>query len=161
MGRRSRARRATRHRSRLTDTAGGRRRLPPRPAPLSDERPKAPWHPFPLVELCVLVGIVLIVLGLIVGFDSDRGQLALVCGVLLALARRARHRGARALRRLQVPLERARRPARRSSPPRVLFFARAPWIAVAVGAALVFALALLGLPHRVPPPLGRTVVPLT
>jgi hypothetical protein len=51
---------------------------------LSDERPKAPWHPFPLVELCVLVGIVLIVLGLIVGFDSDRGQLALVCGVLLA-----------------------------------------------------------------------------
>ena len=79
MGRRSRARRAA--------AARRPRRAPaprPRPAPLSDERPKAPWHPFPLVELCVLVGIVLIVLGLIVGFDSDRGRLALLCGSLLA-----------------------------------------------------------------------------
>src|SRR3954470_16109440 len=79
MGRRSRARRA----------AGIAPASPtpppaPRPAPLSDERPKAPWHPVPLVELCVLVGIVLIVIGLIVGFESSRGQLALVCGVLLA-----------------------------------------------------------------------------
>ena len=32
---------------------------------LLNEPPKSPWHPFPLVELCVLAGIVLIVLGLL------------------------------------------------------------------------------------------------
>ena len=46
------------------------------------ERPKAPWHPFPLVELCVLAGIVLLVLGLI-NFDTDRGRAMLVSGMLL------------------------------------------------------------------------------
>ena len=75
MGRRSRARRA----AGIAPASPTPPPAAPRPAPLSDERPKAPWHPFPLVELCVLVGIVLIVLGLIVGFDSDRGQLALEC----------------------------------------------------------------------------------
>ena len=49
---------------------------------LTDERPKAPWHPFPLVELCVLAGIVLIVLGLL-SFDSDRGRAMLLCGMAL------------------------------------------------------------------------------
>src|SRR6266550_1328338 len=83
MGRRSRARRAAQ------PTAGARAggdeiRAAPRPAPLSDERPKAPWHPFPLVELCVLVGLVLIVLGAITGLDTDRGRLALMCGLVLA-----------------------------------------------------------------------------
>src|SRR5690349_11320712 len=82
MGRRSRARRAAGIAP--ASTTPPPPPAAPRPAPLSDERPKAPWHPVPLVELCVLVGIVLIVLGLIVGFDSGRGQLALVCGVLLA-----------------------------------------------------------------------------
>ena len=46
------------------------------------ERPKAPWHPFPLVELCVLAGIVLLVLGLI-NFDTERGRAMLVSGMLL------------------------------------------------------------------------------
>ena len=46
------------------------------------ERPKAPWHPFPLVELCVLLGLVLLVWGLI-DFESERGRLMLVCGMLL------------------------------------------------------------------------------
>jgi hypothetical protein len=32
---------------------------------MEDERPKAPWHPFPLVELAVLAGIVLLVVGFI------------------------------------------------------------------------------------------------
>ena len=138
MGRRSRARRA----AQSTDAAPTPA-VAPRSAPLSDERPKAPWHPFPLVELCVLVGIVLIVLGLIVGFDSDRGQLALVCGVLLAslggldTAVREHFNGYKSHSSVLAGLPGVFAAA-------VLFFARAPWIAVAVGAALVFGLAFWG-----------------
>jgi hypothetical protein len=51
------------------------------PNPL-DERPKAPWHPFPLVELAVLVGLVLIVLGLFV-VRGDRGRIMLLFGLAL------------------------------------------------------------------------------
>jgi hypothetical protein len=46
-----------------------------------DEAPKAPWSPFPLVELVVLVGIVLIVLGFIT--DGARRGAALGCGFAL------------------------------------------------------------------------------
>jgi hypothetical protein len=136
MGRRSRARRA----AGIAPASPTPPPAAPRPAPLSDERPKAPWHPFPLVELCVLVGIVLIVLGLIVGFDSDRGQLALVCGVLLAslggldTAVREHFNGYRSHSSVLAGLPGVVAAA-------ALFFARAPWIAVAVGAALVFGLA--------------------
>ena len=139
MGRRSRARRA----AGIAPASPTPPPATPRPAPLSDERPKAPWHPFPLVELCVLVGIVLIVLGLIVGFDSDRGQLALVCGVLLAslggldTALREHFNGYRSHSSLLAGLPGVVAAA-------ALFFASAPWIAVAVGAALVFALAFWG-----------------
>ncbi len=55
-------------------------RTPPRPpsrrAPL-DELPPAPWAPFPLVELCILVGIVCAVAGLF------RGAALLVFGLAL------------------------------------------------------------------------------
>jgi len=138
MGRRSRARRAA-----GIAPASPPPPTAPRPAPLSDERPKAPWHPFPLVELCVLVGIVLIVLGLIVGFDSDRGQLALVCGVLLAslggldTAVREHFNGYKSHSSVLAGLPGVIAAA-------ALFFARAPWIVVAVGAALVFGLAFWG-----------------
>ncbi len=130
-----------------------------RPAPLSDERPKAPWHPFPLVELSVLVGIVLIVIGRDRGLDSDRGRLALLCGLVLAslggldTALREHFNGFRSHSSVLAGL-----PAVLVAG--ALFFARAPWVAVVVAGALVFALALLGLPHRVPPPVGRPVVPL-
>ena len=139
MGRRSRARRA----AGIAPASPSPPPAAPRPAPLSDERPKAPWHPFPLVELCVLVGIVLIVLGLIVGFDSDRGQLALVCGVLLAslggldTAVREHFNGYKSHSSVLAGLPGVIAAA-------ALFFARAPWIAVAVGAALVFGLAFWG-----------------
>ncbi len=139
MGRRSRARRA----AGIAPASPTPPPAAPRPAPLSDERPKAPWHPFPLVELCVLVGIVLIVIGLIVGFDSDRGQLALVCGVLLAslggldTAVREHFNGYRSHSSVLAGLPGVVAAA-------ALFFARAPWIAVAVGAALVFGLAFWG-----------------
>jgi hypothetical protein len=117
----------------------------PRGVERIDARPKAPWHPFPLVELCVLVGIVLIVLGLIVGFDSDRGQLALVCGVLLAslggldTAVREHFSGYRSHSSVLAGLPGVVAAA-------ALFFARAPWIAVAAGAALAFGLAFWAFP---------------
>ena len=139
MGRRSRARRA----AGIAPASPTPPPATPRPAPLSDERPKAPWHPFPLVELCVLVGIVLIVIGLIVGFDSDRGQLALVCGVLLAslggldTAVREHFNGYKSHSSVLAGLPGVIAAA-------ALFFARAPWIVVAVGAALVFGLAFWG-----------------
>jgi hypothetical protein len=47
------------------------------------ERPKAPWHPFPLVELSVLIGLVLLVWGLIRS-DEASGRVLLVCGMALA-----------------------------------------------------------------------------
>ena len=49
----------------------------------SDDRPRAPWHPVPLAELCVLVGIVLMVAGVITGLGNDRGRLMLVAGMAL------------------------------------------------------------------------------
>src|ERR687889_4959 len=47
-----------------------------------EQRPKAPWHPVPLVELCVLAGIILIVVGFI-DFEDRDGR------ILLALAHAA------------------------------------------------------------------------
>jgi hypothetical protein len=56
------------------------------PAPRSrrarlDEAPKAPWSPFPLVELTILTGIVLVVAAFLSG--SDRRPVLLVCGFAL------------------------------------------------------------------------------
>lgn len=49
----------------------------------ADARPKPPWHPVPLVELSVLVGIVLIVVGFLT-YRSSRGRLAIAVGLALA-----------------------------------------------------------------------------
>ncbi len=46
-----------------------------------DEAPKAPWSPFPLVELCILGGLVLMVVGFVHG--GNRGGLFVVCGLAL------------------------------------------------------------------------------
>ena len=83
MGRRSRQREAA--------TAAGRPAgPPPAPPPPSaprrrarlDEAPKAPWHPFPLVEIAVLVGLV----AMAVGFFSEGGrrETLVTAGVALA-----------------------------------------------------------------------------
>ena len=128
MGRRSRAR----TRSRPPDRATA-----PRPAPLSDERPKAPWHPVPLVELSVLVGLVLIVIGFF-GLDSDRGRLLLVFGMVLAslggldTTLREHFTGFRSHSTLLGAL-----PA--VAVAGTLFFARVPWIVVPIATALTFA----------------------
>src|SRR4051812_20882871 len=59
------------------------RPAPPRPTRRAriDEAPKAPWSPFPLVELCILFGLVLVVWGFVGGGDR-RGAL-LGCGFAL------------------------------------------------------------------------------
>jgi hypothetical protein len=47
-----------------------------------DERPPAPWGSFPLVEIAVLVGLVMLLIGLIGG--GDRGPLLIAIGLGLA-----------------------------------------------------------------------------
>jgi lysylphosphatidylglycerol synthetase-like protein (DUF2156 family) len=49
----------------------------------ADERPKPPWHPVPLVELSVLAGIVLLVVGFF-NARSSHGRLAIGVGLVLA-----------------------------------------------------------------------------
>ena len=137
MGRRSRARRA----ASPPPTAAA---TPPpalRPARLDDERPKAPWHPFPLVELCVLVGIGLLITGFVTGLDTDGGRVALLCGLVLAslggldTALREHFNGYRSHSSVLAGL-----PAVLAAG--ALYFAGAPWIAVVGVALAVFAGAL-------------------
>ena len=52
--------------------------MPSRRARL-DEAPKPPWAPFPLVELCILAGLILMVTGFVMG--GNRGGLFAVCGI--------------------------------------------------------------------------------
>jgi hypothetical protein len=52
-----------------------------RPRPSPDERPPAPWGSFPLVELAVLAGIVLLVAGFIV--QGSQGVTLIAAGVVL------------------------------------------------------------------------------
>jgi hypothetical protein len=107
-----------------------------------DERPKPPWHPFPLIELCVLVGIVLIILGFIRGATDD-GTLLLLFGLVLAslagldTAVREHFAGFRSHSMLLAGI-----PAVLAAGG--LFFARAPWIAIVVAAPVVFFAALYG-----------------
>ena len=74
-----------RSRKQLRPDAGARPApVPASPAPRPvDERPKAPWHPVPLVELCVLIGIVLIVAGFFF-LEERRGGILIVSGLALA-----------------------------------------------------------------------------
>ena len=91
MGRRSRKRRTAQAagggpaaRRAPADASGG---ASPHAAPPSHrarmaEAPKAPWSPFPLVEICVLIALVLIVLGAV--SDGPRRGVFLACGLALA-----------------------------------------------------------------------------
>jgi hypothetical protein len=116
------------------------------PRPPIEDRPRAPWHPVPLAELCVLVGIVLMAVALIGGLDRERGPLLLVCGLALGslggLDTAAReHFAGYASHTLAL----AGVPAIAAGG--VLYFAGAPWIAIPVSAVIVFAAALVLL-HR-------------
>ena len=63
--------------------ATDRSQAPPRRARYRnpDERPKAPWAPFPLVELVVLLALVLLIAGFAV--RGHRGTVAIAAGLVL------------------------------------------------------------------------------
>jgi hypothetical protein len=104
--------------------------------PSIEDRPKPPWHPVPLVELCVLVGIVLLVLGAL-DLRSDRGKLMLVLGMALGslggldTALREHLAGYRSHTTVIASLPAVTTAA-------LLYFARAPWVLVVLGAVAVF-----------------------
>lgn len=102
MGRRSRQRAAS---PAAPPPAAHARKPPPAPpqapqrhARLS-EAPKAPWHPVPLVELAILAGLVLVVVGFVVGGDAGvvlvTGGIVLVAVASLELAIREHFSGYR------------------------------------------------------------------
>src|SRR3954465_3091481 len=84
MGRRSRKRTLAPGEPR-PEVPGAPEVAPRRPTPAMsrrarlDEAPKAPWSPFPLVELCILIGLALMITGFATG--GNRGGLFVVCGV--------------------------------------------------------------------------------
>src|SRR3954452_9877627 len=86
MGKRSRKRPAPPPAERREPpVAAGKPRTPP-PMAMSrrarlEEAPKPPWYPFPLVELCILGGLVLMVVGFVKA--GGRGGLFLICGIAL------------------------------------------------------------------------------
>jgi hypothetical protein len=83
MGRRSRKRSAETPLPAAPPSRPEPRRAPAPPTRRArlEDAPKAPWSPFPLVELTILLGIVLIALGF-VGV-ADRRVLFLACGFAL------------------------------------------------------------------------------
>jgi hypothetical protein len=107
---------------------------PPRP-----ERPKAPWHPFPLVELCVLAGIVLLVVGL-VNADTPRGRATLLVGLALGslggldTAAREHFAGYKSHTTVLAGVPAVALAA-------VLYFLRVPWPVVVLAALAAFAIA--------------------
>jgi hypothetical protein len=147
----------SRHRRKGRRRAAGQGQGPPRAAPPPTsaaprrggvERPQAPWHPFPLVELCVLVGIVLLVLGGL-SAGSDRGRLLIVCGLALGslggldTAVREHWDGYRSHTTVLSAAPAVTAAA-------LLFVAGAPWLVVVLGAGAVGAAAwaALGRVHR-------------
>ena len=117
--------------------APGRAAVPRRGRPSLEERPKPPWHPVPLVEICVLLGIVLLVLGAL-DLSSDRGRILLVCGMALGslggldTALREHFAGFRSHTTLLSALPAVLTAAG-------LFFARIPWPVVVGAAVAMFA----------------------
>jgi hypothetical protein len=107
------------------------------------ERPRAPWHPFPLVELSVLIGLVLLVLGLI-RWDDDGGRVMLICGMALASLG-----GLDTALREHVGGYRSHALMLAALPAVVLagalYFLGAPWVAIPLSAAVLFAAAYTGL----------------
>src|SRR5919198_1231501 len=91
MGRRSRKRAvalrtraerdAARRARRAAETAPAPRPRPRPGRPSVDERPPAPWGSFPLSELLVLIGIVLIAWGV---FSGKGGEERLAAGIVIA-----------------------------------------------------------------------------
>jgi lysylphosphatidylglycerol synthetase-like protein (DUF2156 family) len=112
----------------------------------SREVPRPPWHPFPLVELCVLLGLVLIAVGAL-SASSARGRALLVGGLVLGslggldTAVREHWAGRRSHAAVLAGL-----PAILAAV--ALTLAHPPWPVVVLAAAAVFAVALAALRRR-------------
>jgi hypothetical protein len=122
-------------RSRKRSTGGAT--TPAAPLHARDERPKAPWHPFPLVELCALLSIILLILG-VINIDDDRGPLFLVTGMALGslagldTALREHFSGYRSHSIVLAGIPTVVAAA-------ALYFAGAPWPALVLAAVAAFA----------------------
>jgi hypothetical protein len=150
LGRRSRKRSAPGERdaARAADRASPASAPAPAPPPPRRRRsrledvPPAPWGSFPLSELCVLVGLVLLVVGFVTG--GNRGGVAIACGLALAslagleVSIREHFAGFRS-----HTLVLALAPAVLVIV--ILFFARAPLGVEVAAAVVVFLLAIRGL----------------
>ena len=108
--------------------------------PRRDERPKAPWHPVPLVELAALAGIVLLVVGLF-NYEEESGRAMIAGGLVLGslagldTALREHFSGYRSHAMLLAALPAIGLAA-------ILFFAGAPWLVVSAVPLLTFVAAL-------------------
>ena len=102
--------------------------------------PKAPWHPFPLVELCVLAGIILLVLGLLSN-DTPHGRAMLVAGLALGslggldTAAREHFSGFKSHTMVLAGVPAVALAA-------ILYFLQVPWIALVLAAGITFAVVL-------------------
>jgi hypothetical protein len=111
--------------------------------PSLEDRPKAPWHPVPLIEVSALIALVLLAVGL---FDlhSDRGRVLVVCG--LALGSLA---GLDTTLREHLSGHRSHTTVLAAVPAvaaaGILYFARAPWPLVVAAAVAIFAAAFVPL----------------
>jgi hypothetical protein len=81
--RKRRKRRATATPRRPTAPAPAASRRAAPPAPIDDRRPPAPWGSFPLVELMVLLGLAMFVLGFFF-VEGSRGTSLFVAGLAIA-----------------------------------------------------------------------------
>ena len=84
MGRRSRKRATTAAPTGANPPAAARPAAPPRVPDRRarmDEAPQAPWSPFPLTELCILIALVLLVWGFLT--TGDRRGVLIACGISL------------------------------------------------------------------------------
>lgn len=79
--RKSRPRRPAAKPAPAPESASPAKPPPPRRRPIEEERPRAPWGSFPLVELVVLVALVMLAVGVFV--KGDRGTALLVTGLVL------------------------------------------------------------------------------
>ena len=124
-------------RSRKRSTTGATAPHDPAPSRAADERPKAPWHPFPLVELCALLSIILLVLG-VININDDGGPLVLVAGMALGslagldTALREHFSGYRSHSTVLAGIPAVLAAAG-------LYFAQAPWPALVLAAVAAFA----------------------
>lgn len=124
--------------------------------PGGDERPLAPWHPVPLVELCVLAGLIMLAAGFFLR-DGPLGRALLICGLGLAslagldTALREHFSGFRSHSTLLAGLPAVATAA-------ALFLAGAGPIVAVAGTAVVLALAIVLLRRAFRARTGRTVL---